>query len=113
MSSYLHVGRLVGSMPSTVRDVLFSEPSGRRAAIVMFAGALALSSIYGYYWMRGRSSSTAGLFLLVGATLSGIAESLPKDRRRTAGLLRLTAILVLVGLIATVIVAPEFIVGQR
>jgi len=100
-------------MPSTTRDVLFAEPAGRRAAVVMFAGALALSGIYGYYWMSGESPSTAGLILMVGATLSGIAESLPRDRRRAAGVLRLTAILVLLGLIATVIVAPGFITGQR
>ncbi|WP_380680532.1 hypothetical protein [Salinigranum sp. GCM10025319] len=94
-------------MPSRVSDVVFSEPSGCRHAIVMFAGALAFAGLYVYYGIIGE------FFLLVGCVLSGIAESLPTERRRTAGVLRVTAILVLVGLLATVAVAPELVVGPR
>lgn len=100
-------------MPSRVSDVLFSEPAGRRHALVMFSGALALLVIYVYYGVLGESTSTSTLFLMVGAALSGVAESLPKDRRRTAGMLRATAILVLVCLLAAVAFAPEFVVGKR
>jgi hypothetical protein len=51
--------------------------------------------------------------MAVGTGLSGIAESLPNDRRRTAGILRVTAILVLIGVLATTVFVPEFIVGER
>lgn len=100
-------------MPSGVSDVLFSEPSGRRHALVMFSGALALLILYVYYGVLSDSASTSTLFLMVGAALSGLAESLPKDRRRAAGTLRVAAILVLVCLLAAVVLAPEFVVGER
>jgi hypothetical protein len=109
----LRIGRDVRPMPSRVSDVVFSEPSGRRHAFVMFAGALVLAGLYVYYGVLGESTSIGGLFLLVGCVLSGIAESLPTDRRRTAGVLRVTAILVLGGLLATVAFAPELVVGPR
>ena len=43
--------------------------------------------------------------------LAGIAESLPKARPRIAGVLRLTALLMLGCLLAIVAFAPEFITG--
>ncbi|AUV83481.1 hypothetical protein C2R22_19050 [Salinigranum rubrum] len=97
-------------MPSTVSDVLFSEPSGRRHAAVMFSGALVLLSLYVYYTLFGESASLGGVFLMVGCALSGLAESLPKERRRTAGVLRLTAMFVLVCLLGAVVFAPELVV---
>lgn len=100
-------------MPSTVSDVLFSEPSGRRHALVMFAGALLFLGLYAYYGLFGEAASAGGLFLMLGCVLSGIAESLPTDRRRTAGLCRVAAILVLLSLLATLAFAPEFVVGSR
>ncbi|WP_336024693.1 hypothetical protein [Halobellus salinisoli] len=100
-------------MPSKIRDVLFSEPSGRRTAAVMFAGSLAFVALYAYNWIVGESVFVGGLFLLVGSGVSGIAESLPKDRRRAAGVFRIVAILVLLSLIAIVVFAPQLIVGSR
>jgi hypothetical protein len=50
--------------------------------------------------------------MLVGFVLSGIAESLPVDRQRAAGVFRLTAIFLLIGLLVTTILAPEIILGQ-
>jgi peptidoglycan/LPS O-acetylase OafA/YrhL len=97
--------------PSNIRKVLFSEPSGRRYAAVMFAGALAFVGLYLTAWFIDESVPRFALFLLVGSALSGIAEALPKDRRRTAGVLRVLAILVLVCLLALIIFAPEFIIG--
>ncbi|WP_424003053.1 hypothetical protein ACOZ4I_03435 [Haloarcula salina] len=98
-------------MPSTISDALFSEPSGRRHAAVMFAGALALGLLYAYSALVGDAASVAVLFLLAGAALSGVAEILPSDRRVAAGVLRLTGILVLVCLLALVAVAPELVAG--
>jgi len=98
-------------MPSTISDAIFREPSGRRHATVMFAGALAFALLYAYSTLVGESASVAVLFLLAGAVLSGVAELLPTDRRLAAGVLRVTAILVLVCLLALVAVAPEFVAG--
>ena len=49
--------------------------------------------------------------MMFGSALSGIAESLPKDQHRAAGILRATAVTVLFGLLAATVFAPEFIVG--
>lgn len=101
-------------MLSKVSEVVFSEPSGRRSALIMFSGAFVFASLYVYYGILGDSSSISWLyFMIAGNALSGIAESLPKDRRRAAGVFRVTAILVLICLLATISFAPEFIVGKR
>ncbi|AZH26059.1 hypothetical protein [Haloplanus aerogenes] len=99
-------------MPSTVTNVVFSEPAGRLNAVVMFSGALVFASLYAYNVLRGDAAAANWLLVMIaGCALSGIAESLPKDRRQMAGTLRVTAILVFASLIASVIVAPEFVVG--
>ncbi|WP_049984991.1 hypothetical protein [Halobellus rufus] len=100
-------------MPSRIRDALFSEPSGRRAAAVMFAGSLAFAALYAYNWVVGRSAFVGGLALMLGSALSGVAESLPPDRRRAAGALRIAAVLVLLSLLVAIAVAPETIVDGR
>jgi len=41
--------RIEHSVPSKIKDVVCSEPSGRVHAFVMFAGALVMMSIYLYY----------------------------------------------------------------
>jgi hypothetical protein len=50
-------------------------------------------SIYSYYDILLGRSSLSSLIMTVGFALSGLAESLPTDRRRIAGGLRVTAIL--------------------
>jgi hypothetical protein len=100
-------------MPSTVSDVLFSEPSGRRHAVVMFAGALVLLGLHAYYWLSGDPASPAGLLLIGSCVLSGVAESLPTERRRTAGVLRVAAILLSACLLVAVAFAPELVVSGR
>ncbi len=112
--TYLHVAREVRSMPSTLTRVLFRKPSGRPHAVVMLSGSLLFLGLYVYAGVLGDSSSSSWLVVMaVGTGLSGIAESLPTDRRRTAGIVRVTAILVLIGLLATIVFVPEFIVGER
>lgn len=99
-------------MSSTVTEVVFSEPSGRSAALIQFAGSLAFSGLYVYSWTAGNADSGRWLLgMVVGSALAGVAESLPKDRRLTAGVLRLTAILVLLSLLTATVFGPEFIVG--
>jgi hypothetical protein len=80
----------------------------------MFSGALLFLGLYVYSSVLGDASTSSWLVgMAVGTGLSGIAESLPNDRRRTAGILRTMAILVLIGLLATTVLVPEFIVGER
>jgi len=86
-------------MPSKIQDVVFNEPSGRRTAFVMFAGSFVMMGAYVYFSIIHDGSSISSLIMAVGFALSGFAESLPTERQRMAGGLRLTAILLLLGLI--------------
>ena len=100
-------------MLSKIKDVVFSEPSGRGNASVMVAGALAMVGIYLYFGVLRDGSAVYSLIMAVGFALSGFAESLPTERRQLAGRLRVTAILLLVGLLSLTIFAPEIILGSR
>lgn len=94
-------------MPALLDETLFSEPSGRPVALVQLCGALLLSGVYGYTTIvENHTPDRVLLFLISGMALSGVAESLPTPRRRTAGVLRLLAVLVLVGFLALGAVAP-------
>ena len=94
-----------------VSDVLFNEPQGRPSSLVQFGASFSFLCIFVYAWSVGDAGEVPWvLFFVVGTALSGIAESLPKTRRRAAGLLRLTAILVLVCLLAIMFLAPEYII---
>lgn len=93
-------------MPSVVTEVLFSEPSGRPQTLVQFSGALVFLGLYAYAWSVGDAASSGWLLgMAVGATLSGVAEALPKRHRQGAGVLRIAAILVF----GTVLVATVFL----
>ncbi|MFC5278170.1 hypothetical protein ACFPM1_05255 [Halorubrum rubrum] len=99
-------------MPSVLSDLVFSEPSGRTNALVQFAGALAFLGLYGYSRIAGDADPSDWLLVMaLGAVLAGTAESLPNDRKRTAGVLRLAAVLVLLCLLVAIVLAPEFVVG--
>lgn len=100
-------------MPSKIKDVVFSEPSGRPHAFVMFVGSLVMLSIYVYYDILRDGSSISSLIMAVGFALSGFAESLPTDQRQITGGLRITAILLLIGLISLIIFAPGVILGPQ
>jgi len=99
-------------MPSIIDETVFSEPSGGLYALVQLCGSLLLSGYYGYsVVVRNAAPGSFILFFVVGTGLSGIAEFLPRSRRRAAGVLRLTAIFVLVGLLVAVFFAPELLIG--
>jgi hypothetical protein len=99
-------------MPSIIDQTLFSEPSGRPLGLVYLCGALLLSGAYGYYVVLvGFTPNSSVLVMSAGMALSGIAESLPKTRRRAAGVLRLTGISVLVSLLIAIFFAPELLTG--
>ena len=98
-------------MLSKLKEVLFSEPSGINSALVQFAGAVAMLSIYLYFNVLLDGSGIDTLIMAAGFALSGLAESLPKDRRHIAGGLRITAMLLLIGLIGAIFFPPEVIAG--
>ena len=96
-------------MPSMIDETVFGEPS-RRLGLVFLGGALLLAGQQGYYFIvEGAIPFYPVLFVIAGMALSGIAESLPKPRRRAAGVLRLTAIAVLVSLLVIGFVTPELL----
>jgi hypothetical protein len=98
-------------MPSIIDETVFGEPS-RGLAVVYLCGALLLAGQQGYYVIvEGATPSSAGLLLSAGMALSGIGESLPKPRRRAAGVLRLTALVVLVSLLVILLVTPELLIN--
>lgn len=100
-------------MPSAVDDLLFNEPQGRRQAAIMFGSAIAFAGLYLYYVALGEGPLVPWLVpMVVGTFLAGVAESLPTDRRRAAGVLRLAAILVLLALVVVMIFSPDLLFGE-
>lgn len=98
---------------SLINKTVFSEPEGRPISLFYFAIALLFLSMYVYIaWILSSEDSIVFPLLMgTGFALQGIAESRPESRRRTAGVLRLAAILVyLCGLVATVLV-PGLLFG--
>ncbi|UHQ97977.1 hypothetical protein HYG81_09180 [Natrinema zhouii] len=63
---------------------LASEPSGWRAARVSLGGSLAFAALYAYFELLHTSGSVSLLVLGAAAGLSGVAELLPKNRRRSS-----------------------------
>ena len=81
--------------------------------MVMFASSLAMLSIYIYYGILRGVSDISSLVMAVGFALSGLAESLPPERRQVTGGLRVATILLLTGLLGLTIFAPEVVLGPR
>jgi hypothetical protein len=100
-------------VPSKIKDVVFSEPSGPAQAFVMFASSVCMVSIYIYFDILRGVSSINSLVMAVGFALSGLAESLPSERRQLAGGLRVTSILLLTGLLIFLAIAPEVFLGSQ
>ncbi|WP_435358311.1 hypothetical protein [Haloarchaeobius sp. DFWS5] len=98
-------------MRSKIKDVVYSEPAGRLTAFGMLAGSLVLASTYIYYDLLHDVSSIHLLVMAVGFALSGFAEAISTERRQVAGGLRVTAILLLLGLLSLTIFAPDVIFG--
>lgn len=92
----------VMAMPPTVREIVVAEPSGHPQTVVMFAGATLFWSGYVVSGIAGGFTIAHELFLGMGFGLSGVAESLPTDNRGLAGVFRVTALLVLLSVAATI-----------
>ncbi|AAV48320.1 hypothetical protein BDK61_3806 [Haloarcula quadrata] len=98
-------------MPPIIDETVFGEPS-RGLAVVYLCGALLLAGQQVYYVIvEGATPFYAGLFLSTGMALSGIAESLPNPRRRAAGVLRVTALVVLVSMLVILFVTPDLLIN--
>jgi hypothetical protein len=92
-----------------IDETVFGEPS-RGLGLVFLCGALLIAGQQAYYVIvKGATPYYAVLFIGAGMALSGIAESLPKSRRRASGALRLTAITVLVSILVIGFVTPELL----
>lgn len=87
---------------------LFSEPSGRRTGLIQFVGTILCLLGYVYFGAAFNGPHYL-LFMGVGFALSGAAVSLPKDRHRMAGVLRIVAIGTIVAMLVLLAVAPEII----
>lgn len=98
-------------MPSIVTDLLYNEPSGRPITLVHFGTAVVWLGMFAYARTGGTGPSAWYLVMAVGTGLAGVAESLPTDRRRAAGVVRSVAILLLLGLVAGAVLRPSFVVG--
>ncbi|MFB6122040.1 MAG: hypothetical protein ABEJ78_01095 [Haloferacaceae archaeon] len=100
-------------MPSTINKRVFSEPDGRPVSIFYFGIAVVFLSMYVYFtWVLGSEDAISfPLVMGAGFALQGIAESRPESRRRTAGVLRLTAILVYLSALAATVLTPGFLFG--
>jgi hypothetical protein len=94
---------------SRVWNALFSEPAGRPQTLVVFSGAVVLSSLVGYGYVVGGATLIGSLAMAVGFALSGIVEAVHTGRRRTASGLRISAI-VMLSRIGGVAFAPEYVV---
>ncbi|ELZ40832.1 hypothetical protein C472_01337 [Halorubrum tebenquichense DSM 14210] len=77
----------------------------------MFAGSVTMASLFVYFGILRGVPSVHSLVMAVGFALSGLAESLPSERRRLAGGLRVTAIALLTGLLVLIISVPDVFLG--
>ena len=99
-------------MPSTIDELVFSEPSGRVHAIVPLVGSLALLSMYLYYEIRHTGSFNGLLILGVGFGLHGVVNLLPPTRQYIAGILRIIVVIMMIGLFVLAVLAPEVVLPQ-
>jgi hypothetical protein len=76
----------------------------------MFGGAVVLFGLAGYAYVAGGTRLVWTVAMAAGFGLSGVAEALPAGRRRTAGGLRIAAIVLMLSLIGVVAFAPEYVV---
>jgi len=88
--------------------IVFREPDGRRKGLVFSS----LSVICLLAWVyTGVVLDSSHFFLFMGLALgfSGLAESLSPDRRRSAGVLRILAVGILVIFLGLLASAPELL----
>ncbi|MDB2239414.1 hypothetical protein [Halorubrum ezzemoulense] len=91
-------------------QMVFREPDGRRKGLIM----LLLSFISLFIWVYTGvvlNASDFFIFYAIGLGFSGVAESLPPDRRRSAGTLRMLAVGTFVVFLAVLTSVPELLLA--
>ena len=91
-----------------VQRILFREPDGRRKGLVFsfFSLICILGWVYFGIVLNGPHNM---LFLGVAFAFSGLAEFLPPTRQRSAGVLRILSVSILVIFLVLLILMPEVI----
>lgn len=92
----------------TFRRVMLREPDGRRKGLVFASLSLTCLLLWVYIGVVLDGSHVL-LYMGVAFGCSGCAESLPPDRRRSAGVLRAAAVSIPVIMLALLVSAPELI----
>jgi len=88
--------------------VFFRKPDGRRKGLIF--SFLSLICLLGWvYFGVVLAESHILLFLGIALAFSGAAESLPPDQRRSAGILRVVAVGILVIFLVLLALAPDVI----
>ncbi len=96
-------------MPALQR-ILFREPDGRRQGL-FFALLTVGCLLWWVYFGIVLSGSHSMLFLGIAFAFYGIAESLPPERQRSAGALRILGIGVLGVSLALLVFVPGVLLG--
>ncbi|WP_211311786.1 hypothetical protein [Halarchaeum salinum] len=93
---------------NTVRQILFREPDGRRKGLLfsLFSVVCLLGWAYFGIVLDGPHNM---LFLGIAFAFTGVAESLPPTRQRSAGVLRIVGLGVIIVFLGLLILAPEVI----
>jgi hypothetical protein len=98
-------------MPSLVDDTLFSEPSGNGVTLVHFGSAVVYTLILAWSWRQAGPLTNYWLvFMIFGTALAGVAEALPTEHTRAAGLVRLAGIGTIGCLLGILGFSPEHLV---
>lgn len=92
----------------TFRRMMLREPDGRKKGLMFASLSLLCLVIWGYLGVILDGSHSL-LFMGVAFGCSGCAESLPPNRRRSAGALRVAAVGMLVIYLALLASAPELV----
>jgi hypothetical protein len=93
-----------------IQRLLFREPDGWRKGRIF--SLFSFISILGWvYFGIVLDGPHVMLFLGIAFAFSGFAESLPPDRQRSAGVLRILGLGILVVLVVLIILVPEPVLG--
>jgi len=90
--------------------MLFREPDGRRKALLFSLFSFVCILEWVYFGIVGNGPHFM-LFLGIAFAFSGGAESLSPNRQRSAGVLRILGLGVLVVSIVLLVLIPEWILG--
>ena len=95
---------------ATVQRMVFREPEGRQKGLLfsLFSFICILGWVYFGIVLDGPHNM---LFLGIAFALTGVAEFLPSNRRRSAGVLRILSLSTLVLFVILLISVPESIWG--